>query len=260
MDTHLKPLEGSKLKVERAKEHFSQLDAELGAFHERKPYRIVVEEGPQSGDQIYRVKISEQPPLRWATIIGDIVHNLRSALDLLVCDMVRANGNIPNRNTTFPISRSAEDFEKGLPEKVCGVDKKVIRIIRDLKPYKGGNEPLWILHSLDITDKHRLILSVGAAYKNFIMSPRLTLPWREDKIVELPSIAFRPADRQYPLEDNAEVFCVKAAARALDSNFQFTFEVAFGDEEVVQGEPVLSTLKELINCVEGVIDTFDRGA
>jgi hypothetical protein len=32
MDTYLKPLEGPKLKIERAKEHIHQLDAELLSF------------------------------------------------------------------------------------------------------------------------------------------------------------------------------------------------------------------------------------
>lgn len=258
MGTHSKLLEGSKLKVERAKEHILQLKAEIMAFHERKPYRIVVEEEPQSRDQIYRVKVKEQPLPRWATIIGDIVHNLRSALDLLAYDLVLANGEIPNRNTAFPIYRSANDFEAGFSGKVCGASTKAIQIIRSLKPYKGGNEALWRIYCLDITDKHRLILSVGATHRNIIMSLGLRLPWKGGEIVKSPPIAIRPADRQYPLKDDAEVMRVKAAARTSDSkvapDYQFTFEVAFGDGEVVQGEPVLPTLQQLINSVEGVID------
>lgn len=213
MGTYPKLLEGPKLKIERAKEHVNQLDAELRAFHKWEPYHIVVKEEPQSGDQIYRMKINEQPPLRWAAIIGDIVHNLRSALDLLVNDMVRANHEIPDHHTAFPISCSAEDFEAEFLGKLRGASTEAISIIRNLKPYKGGNEPLWILHCLDIADKHRLILSVGTAYRNLIMSARIRLPWKEGEIVKFPPIAINPADRQYPLKDNAEVFRVKAAAR-----------------------------------------------
>jgi len=262
MDTYLNPLEGSKLKLERAKEHIRQLETEIRAFHERNPYRIVVEEEPQSGDQIYRVKIKEQPSPRWATIIGDIVHNLRSALDLLTNDLVRTNCKTPNRRTGFPIYESAKKFETQFFSKVDGASTKAIRIIGRLKPYKGGNQRLWVIHSLDIEDKHRLILSVGAAYRNFTMSMGLRLPWKEGEIIKSPPIAIRPADRQYPLKDNAEVMRVKAAARTSDSkvdpDYQFTFEVAFGDGEVVQGEPVLPTLQHLIDYVEDVIDIFDR--
>lgn len=262
MGTHSKLLEGSKLKLERAKEHIRQLEAEIRSFHERKPYRIVVEEEPQSRDLIYRVKVKEQPSPRWATIIGDIVHNLRSALDLLANDLVRANDEIPNDNTAFPIHRSANAFEAGFSGKVRGASTKAMEIIRSLTPYKGGNEALWRIHRLDITDKHRLMLSVGAAYRNLTMSVGLRLPWKEGKIVKFPPVAIRPADRQYPLKDNAEVMGVKAAARTSDSgvtpDFQFAFEVAFGDGEIVQGEPVVPTLQQLIDYVESVIDIFDR--
>jgi hypothetical protein len=113
MSTHLKPLEGPKLKVERAKEHFQQLEAEIKTFNAGNPYRIVVEEDSQSGDQLYRVKVNKQPPTRWSTIIGDVVHNLRSALDLLVNEAVRANGKTPNRYTGFPIYQNGNDFKAG---------------------------------------------------------------------------------------------------------------------------------------------------
>jgi len=264
MSTHPKPLEGSKFKVERAKEHFQQLEANIKTFHASKPYRIVVEEESQSGDQLYRVKIKKQPPPMWATIIGDIVHNLRSALDLLVNDAVRANGNTPNRDTGFPVYKSADAFKSGFSGKVRGASTKAINVIRNLEPYKDGNEALWHIHCLDIADKHRLILSVGSAYRNFNVVLKMRVPWAEGEIVESPPIAIRPADRLYPLKNGAVVMCVKAAARMSHSNdapdYQFIFEVAFGDGEIVQGEPVLPTLQQLIKSVEDVIDIFEHDA
>jgi hypothetical protein len=260
MGIYLKPLEGSKLKVKRAKEHFRQIEAEIKTFNASKPYRIMVEEEPQSGDQLYRVKIKKQPPPMWATIIGDIVHNLRSALDLLVNDAVRANGNTPNRYTGFPVYKSADAFEAGFSGKVRGVSTKAIETIKSLKPYKDGNEALWHIHCLDITDKHRLILSVGSAYRNFNVVLKMRVPWEEGEVVKSPPIALKPADQLYPLKDGAVVMCVKAAARMSHSNdapdYQFTFEVAFGDGEIVQGEPVLPTLQQLITSVESIIDIF----
>lgn len=258
---HPKLLEGSKQKVERAKEHISQLEAEIQEFLGREPYRIVLEEEQQNGDLIYRVKIKEQPPLRWSAIIGDIVHNLRSALDLLANDVVSANCKIPNHYTAFPVCKSAKDFEDRLPKMVRGASTEAIRIIKSLKPYKGGNEELWRIHHLDIVDKHRLILSVGTMHRNVVMSSKIQVPWGEGEKFQFPPFAINPADRQYPLKDNAEVMRVKAAARKSDSGFsmdyKFTFDVAFGDEEVVQGEPVFPALKRLISYVEGIIGIFD---
>jgi hypothetical protein len=37
---------------------------------------------------------------------------------------------------------------------------------------------------------------------------------------------------------------------------QFTFEIAFGEDKVVQGEPLIPTLHELVQFVEGFVELF----
>jgi hypothetical protein len=37
---------------------------------------------------------------------------------------------------------------------------------------------------------------------------------------------------------------------------KFTFGVAFGEGEVVQGEPLIPTLHQLVNLVEGLVEPF----
>lgn len=55
-----------------------------------------------------------------------------------------------------------------------------------------------------------------------------------------------------------EVFKVAAAAR--DPNVahdpKFTFEIAFGDDEVVKGEPMLPTLSNLVEFIANLIERF----
>ena len=36
-------------------------------------------------------------------------------------------------------------------------------MIKSLEPYKGGDERFFPLHTLDIVDKHRLLITVGAS-------------------------------------------------------------------------------------------------
>src|SRR5262245_46142289 len=42
-----------------------------------------------------RFKVLRQPPLKLAAIAGDVVHNLRSALDYFVEELVKSNGYKP---------------------------------------------------------------------------------------------------------------------------------------------------------------------
>jgi hypothetical protein len=55
------------VKIERAKEHIRNLEAEIEAFLERSPYRVVTEKDSQGG-KVYRAHILEEPPLRLGAI------------------------------------------------------------------------------------------------------------------------------------------------------------------------------------------------
>ncbi len=263
---------GIYAKVERAKKHVRELEALVQGFFETNPYEIVVQDDPDTGDRAFTVKILHQPPLEWSAVVGDAVHNLRAALDLLVCELVRGEGQPIKDNTSFPIFRSKDAFDNafksGVPGQIKGAPKDAIRLIRRLKPYKGGNEPLFWLHRLDIADKHRVLITVGSAHENVIVDPAAILRKMFANtdvgfdLSQIPStpIALNPADRQWPLKDGAEIYRVMAAARSTheDQDTQFTFGIAFGEGEVVEGEPLLPTLHDLINFVEKIIVIFDR--
>src|SRR5688572_1441682 len=94
MCPHADPLAGAYIKIERAKEHVQDLETEITAFLGREPYRIVRQDDANTGEQTYRVLVSEDGPLRWGAIIGDVIHNLRTALDHLACQLVLANGGV----------------------------------------------------------------------------------------------------------------------------------------------------------------------
>src|SRR6478672_4813867 len=75
---------GAWRKVARAEKHRAELAVEVQAFLARKPFasRHAKEPG-ECGATVHHVYavVREQPPAGWSPIIGDVVHNLRSALD-----------------------------------------------------------------------------------------------------------------------------------------------------------------------------------
>jgi hypothetical protein len=92
---------------------------------------------------------------------GDVIHNLRSALDHLAYNLVQVAGNQPHSGTGFPIAESMSKYEAMKARKVEGMTCDAKRAINALKPYRGGNEPLWRIHDLDIVDKHRELVVVA---------------------------------------------------------------------------------------------------
>jgi hypothetical protein len=84
------PLAGVQEKFWRAHSHFDTLHAQLNEYRSNQAPAATLrgEVHPQDDDVFhYVVTDAEPPPLATATIIGDIVHNLRSALDHLVFEL-----------------------------------------------------------------------------------------------------------------------------------------------------------------------------
>lgn len=251
-------LEGPRLKIERAKKHIRELDVEVQRFLARDPYSITRQDDSETGKKSAPiVNVREDPPPCVALLAGDAVHNLRSALDLLVWQLVLANGQTPGDHTTFPILKA--DSESGMDGKIKGVSAPARTAIKALKPYKGGNESLWSLHRLDATDKHRLLLTTGLAWGSTAIVP---------DIPGLPAGAAVPGlmlqmnrETFFPLENGAEL---ESAAILLDSlaampvkmNVQFGFDVAFGEGGAVKGEPLVPTLVQLADYVGRVVESF----
>jgi len=243
-----------RLKVKRAKHHIADLDARIHLFFTGppNPYPFVREIEPETGDTVIKLGKCETIPEDFPLIIGDVLQNLRSALDHLVWQLVLSNGGTPGVNTSFPISKSAEYYKADAPRKVKGVAPEPIKMIDALQPYGGGNEDLYGLHLLNIADKHRLLLICGAAHLSTEVKFQLSLTPQQ---VTVPI----PFHNTYPLKDGTELYRIpKNMPGAFDQNPKFTFRIAFGDAEVMGGEPMLPPLHQLADLIDAIIMAFDR--
>ncbi len=105
-----------------------------------------------------------------AAVTGDIVHNLRSALDHVAWQLVVLDNGQPTRETAFPLHDSATN-ERGNPRVLTikpGIrDAGIMAAVEAMQPYaeaRHGHDPrtdaLGIVGRLDNIDKHRLLLTV----------------------------------------------------------------------------------------------------
>jgi len=266
--TYQPDITGVRAKIERAKEHVRDLELPISQFEQLIANGVVAYNEPDTGDRVFRVKIPYQPPLRWATIIGDAVHNLRSSLDILVAELVRGKGNPVTRHTGFPIYNSVDAFtdafKSGYPAKVEGAPDEAVDLIKATKPYKGGNDALWYIHRLDIVDKHSLLIAVisrreGTVYDmshhrvtwDSIHNPsRIAEAWKWWSLEHFD-------DYTGPLKEGAVIDRIPAQFRShVDVDPQFAFRVSFGENEVVQGQAILPALYNYVNFVEGIVEPF----
>jgi hypothetical protein len=153
-------LRGAYLKIERAKKHISDLDAQRVAFLGTDPYHGIPKFNAEENCTEYILPSLPAIPDDIPLMLGDAVHNLRSALDYVACELVRSVNIEPDR-AYFPISESRKKYKANSGGQTYGMPTEAKNDIDRIRPYLGGNNGFWLIHKLDIIDKHRLLVTVG---------------------------------------------------------------------------------------------------
>jgi len=156
----------SRLKVERAEKHIGDLVEMVGAFTETDDFhsvRIEFDERQRTNHLRVDMLMSRFPGNHIALTIGDALHNLRSALDLLWYQVVlECNGN-PGNWTTFPVRDTRQELA-GVLKSALNLKRITIPVsnfvLNEIKSYRTGNPLIWSLNNLNIRDKHQLLVPV----------------------------------------------------------------------------------------------------
>lgn len=260
-------LNGVRLKVERAKKHLVDLDTVIVDFGKSHPYTFVVKKNLKTGEGEHNVVKVAPVPVDVATISGDLVHNLRSALDHLIWQLVIANGGKPEekpRAYAFPIWDSKAEYETQFPGKAHGISKSALNLLRRLQPYKGGDgDALWRIHHLDIVDKHRLLLTVNTAQTGITLVGDHLLWDRNVPNAPVERVAASPdAPATYvkqtptPIRAGAVLASFAADDESHDDT-KFIVSVSL-DEPAIGGlEPLFPALGQLVDATEAVVALFE---
>jgi hypothetical protein len=169
-------LAGVWAKIERADEHAQLLEREVRCFFDRDVQPVTASVGyfdPESGWHVVYGIVNEHPPPRLGVILGDLVHNVRSALDHLVWQLVLWNGETPKRGSagsTFPFAMTKSAWKATKKRSLLGVSEKHRAILQQAQPYKGGNGPentiTAALRDLSNVDKHQVVHTTLATIRD----------------------------------------------------------------------------------------------
>lgn len=162
------PLPNSyQVKLERAEAHLDALERAIREFRAGKPYRVTHKDDWRGRERIYYIRQVATPDPAWSAILGDCVHNFRSALDHLAWHIVTTYST-GSSATEFPLTLKRQKYRSLAKTRFgrrapTGLKADVER----LQPYKSRSEvdvfPLWVVHRLDIIDKHRQLNAVAMA-------------------------------------------------------------------------------------------------
>lgn len=182
-------LDGPRAKHERGVKYLDQLHAEVSEYlgSEPKPYRITGNFERDRREYVLKGEVIEpiEDPERWSLVLGDALHNLRSALDHLIWQLVILNtGKKGGTENLFPIATTGSRYwsiskngRQSLRDRALkGVSDEHRAVIDRLQPYRtpefGPTKLLRTLRDLSNYDKHRLLnpllCAIDAAGENAI--------------------------------------------------------------------------------------------
>jgi hypothetical protein len=110
-----------------------------------------------------------------------------------------------------------------------------------------------------LVDKHRLLITVGSYFQSVDIGPimqRELEAFADIGNLGFPSLSLRPADRLYPLKAGDELF-IDAPNAKVNEKLQFGFDVALSEPQVIEGEPLLETLHQMVDLVDKLVPIFE---
>ena len=253
-------MQNALLKIKRAKQHIADFESKLQAFKAANPYRLVVESNDEANGFSLVFRILKSAPSDLPAIVGDAVHNLRVALDVLIYGIVVKNFPEASpgqaRRIQFPFSETADALERTINDRhICRAGKQVTDEIIRLKPYKGASGDgggLYALHELDIADKHRLFIDLDRVS---IIPDFTLLNALGDRIVNMTNVGMGAKEGMTFLHIEQPVRDVK-----INHYINPSPEIIFSRMQPFGGKAVTPTLVQLTQLVEQTIAAIARAA
>jgi hypothetical protein len=201
---------------------------------------------------------------------GDVIHNLRAALDHLVQHLYLTNnpGATADPDISFFVGkrRTGAEWETEFRKKAAGLDARALQELLALEAYRGGKgHRLWALNELNNIDKHRLLLVIDLHPPRFNVGACLTEmlqqnfrehwerlgagPW---PFPPFPDVFVNPA-KSRPLQVG-DVIEVGAPDEEVRQELRFAPVVAFSEPGICEGQPILEVLVDIMQHVEQAIE------
>lgn len=167
-------VDSAKQKIRTAAKHLKAIKRSIARYSASRPYKIRIVK--IKGEKTIHVTILRRPPLEISILAGEMIYQMRSALDHLAFALIKCNATgIPlpakwEERTEFPICIKIPTsgnppvphplpapqgtFSRTLP----GISLAAFAFIEGLQPYYGKgatNHALRFLRELSNIDKHR---------------------------------------------------------------------------------------------------------
>jgi hypothetical protein len=249
-------------KVDRARKHADDLEAEIRAFWDTDPFEVEMAGTPLTGPGFFQVKRMAAIPASIALLAGDAAHNIRSALDHFAWTAVPSQHG--SRQTCFPIWSSTSvptpaKWREQVSRQLEGARSELIDRVVKLEPWETGRDSLLRdIHELDRIDKHRLLLQVAVAFTGIGLDGEgyeLAVAKKFSGVRAENPLALTPL-KWTPLEEGKILLDVQGGTGLRAANATLTFDLRLGEPARMREESAVTWLRILAGLAEKVIRDF----
>jgi hypothetical protein len=236
-------------KIDWAEEHIRNLRERFRIFADSNPYSFLTKADPKTGDLTFSLRFQNPMPPEFGLIIGDAIHNLRTALDHMTWELIGLDNGTQDGSLHFPSREVRNDFEAvcdGI--KTPRADTKAF--FKGLAVYIGGQrQSLNGICILDNSDKHKIItplVSAGSVSNFRIINPDGSV-----------GVTFGTTTVAIGPDGYFNIMRMRGGATLeLDNNTKATPEVFFDQIKVFPFHAIIPTLTQLVNDVRNVREAF----
>jgi hypothetical protein len=231
----------ARSKAQWAKGHVYKLVGEYHALLDSDLARLTVEDDFNPGEQRVKIiRIAEFPP-SIPLIVGDAVHNLRTAFDYIMVAITGIDW------MALPVGKTRDDIvSKSTHYRTIkeAIPSLATFIIDEIQPYQRGRFLLWELSELDRIDKHRLILPTTN------QAHRLG--------VELEDQSGNRFTSRFTVGDGFATAQTFIGPLKIHNEGYSALSIRFGPGTPFEDEPVLETLGKFSELALQAIERFER--
>ena len=118
-------LVGVHAKLRRARQQTQEVTDEADRLCKDVKQDLVREVRDDADEHVWVYRgLTPKIPVAWSVIVGEILYNMRSALDHLVWQLVLANSQTPGRHNEFPIAKDLQHWEGDKARMLKGVSQR----------------------------------------------------------------------------------------------------------------------------------------
>lgn len=150
----------AKLKIKRANKHIDDFKSVADGVEKAK--RSCTDESIEHGAVriTHEIVDAEGMLFEMALIMGDALHNLKSALDYAWTGAMSRVPGVATNHSKFPVSDTREGLAAMVNStQIESLSPSLYSLIMDhLQPYQSSDTFIWEIHRLNIIDKHKLLV------------------------------------------------------------------------------------------------------